>query len=109
VWVPEHPGYEGNEIADQLANKGAGTYFIAPEPFFGFNDSKYKRELVGWMHKRKSDLFDLLHENSLSRRFLDYLGKRTEMLLTLTKSELKTVSGILTGHCGLNHHMHMHR
>jgi hypothetical protein len=28
------------------------------------------------------------------------------MLLTLSKSELKTVTGILTGHCGLNHHMH---
>jgi hypothetical protein len=58
------------------------------------------------MDKRKSDHFDLLPENSLSRRFLDYSGKRTEMLLTLTKSELKTVTGILTGHCGLNHHMH---
>jgi hypothetical protein len=35
---------EGNEIADQLANKGAETYFYGPEPFFGFNGSKYKRE-----------------------------------------------------------------
>jgi hypothetical protein len=58
------------------------------------------------MDKRKSDHFDLLPENTLSRRFLDYSGKRTEMLLTLTKSELKTVTGILTGHCGPNHHMH---
>jgi hypothetical protein len=52
-------------------------------------------------NKSKSDHFNLLPENSLSS-FLDYSGKRTDMLQTLTKSELKTV----TRHCGLNHHMH---
>jgi hypothetical protein len=46
------------------------------------------------MNKRKSDdHFDLLPENSVSSQFLGYSGKRTEMLLTLTKSELKTVTG----------------
>jgi hypothetical protein len=61
----------GNEIADQLANKGAETYFIGLEPFF-------------------EPLFNV--QSSLSRQFLDDSGKRAEMLLTLTKSELKTVT-----------------
>jgi hypothetical protein len=62
------------------------------------NGSKYKRELAGWMDKRKRDNFDLLPENSLFRWFLDYSWKSSKILLTLTKSELKTVNGMLTGH-----------
>jgi hypothetical protein len=55
VWVPRHIGIEENEIADQLANKSAETYLISPEPFFGFNDSKYKREQAEEINKRKND------------------------------------------------------
>jgi len=54
-----------------------------------------------WMEERKRDHFDLLPQDSLSRQFLEFSGKKTEMLQILTKTEKETVTGIPTGFCGL--------
>ena len=33
IWVPGHQGIKGNEIADELARKGASSALMGPEPF----------------------------------------------------------------------------
>ena len=93
-----HIGVEGNEMADQLANKGADTRFIGPEPCFCYNSNKHKRTLSEWIEHKKRIHFDNLPPNSLARKFLSYSSKRTELVLKLT--DIKTLTGILTGHCG---------
>jgi ribonuclease HI len=45
MWVPGHTGVEGNEEADQLANKGSETHLVGPEPFFRYSNMKYKTDL----------------------------------------------------------------
>jgi hypothetical protein len=67
MWVPGHTGVEGNEEADQLANKGSETHFTGPEPFFGYSSMKYKTDLNEWIEQRKMEHFsDLPVIHSLS-------------------------------------------
>jgi ribonuclease HI len=57
MWVPGHTGVDGNEEADQLANKRSETFFIEPEPFFRYSSMKYKTDLNEWIKQRKKDHF----------------------------------------------------
>jgi ribonuclease HI len=41
--VSGHTDIARNKIADQLASKGSEARFIGLEPFFGFNNAKYKK------------------------------------------------------------------
>jgi hypothetical protein len=101
MWVPGHTGADENEDAVQLANKGSETHFIGPEPFFGYSIMKYKTDLNELIEQRKKDHFNDLPSGSLAKCFLSYSYKRTEPILNLPKLDIKTFTGILTGHCGL--------
>jgi len=42
-WVPGHNNFPGNELADNLARKGAENPLIGPEPFCGVGLTKVTR------------------------------------------------------------------
>jgi RNase H len=66
MWVPGHTGVEGNEEADQLANKGSESHFIGHKPFFGYSSIKYKTDLNEWIEQRKMEHFSDLPSDSLA-------------------------------------------
>ena len=105
IWVPGHQGIEGNEIADELAKTGASSPYLGSEPHFGLSKCNIKEFLNKWVTIEKTNHFRSLPISSTARHFLRYDEKRTKQFLSLSKSELRTITGLLTGHCRLNGHM----
>lgn len=105
MWVPGHEGIVGNEAADELAKKGAETMFIGPEPVLGYGLNHQKNEINIWEERVKRDHFNSLPLDSKSRLTIEYNKKRSKEILSLRKSELRLLTGILTGHCGLKSHL----
>jgi hypothetical protein len=79
--------------AGQLANKGSETNIIGPQPFFGYSSMKYKTDLNELSEQRNKDHTSDLPSDSHAKRFLSYSNKRTEQILNLTKTEIKTLTG----------------
>lgn len=107
VWIPGHSGMEGNETADSLAREGAGSSFIGPEPALGIASSTAKASILAWAESKTLQHWQNLPGLVHSKAFIaGPLKSRSKKLLELNRTSLKTLIGLYTGHCRLNHHMH---
>lgn len=105
MWVPGHEGISGNEIADELARAGAEQPFIGPEPFCGTSRSHLMEELREWENDVKNNYWNNIPGIRQGKRFLAFSKKKAKEVLTLSKTELRTLTGLFTGHCPLRYHL----
>lgn len=105
MWAPGHAGIHGNETADALAREGSARSFIGPEPFGAFPRSHQAKEIQKWEEKRKKAHWRTTQGLRQSKIFLNHSNSYTEKVLDLSKTELKTITGALTGHCPVRYHL----
>lgn len=106
LWIPGHKGFEGNEMADSLAKKGASEKFMGPEPVVAVALNTAKTVNGNWVNERMilrwSETEGLAH----SKKFILGTSKtKTNQLLQLNRQQLRIIIGLYTGHCGLKEHL----
>ena len=100
-WIPAHCGYEGNELADQIAKRGSK------------NDSATMVQLpiprcvcyAALRRKTKENWVDSFRQNPPKIFKIFWRDKFEKELALMNKRDLRVATQILTGHAALNHHL----
>ncbi|XP_062715575.1 uncharacterized protein LOC134291616 [Aedes albopictus] len=106
-WVPGHHGIDGNEKADELARMGSSKPLLEPEPFCGTSPCSIKMELRNWEKVMMITNWNNTQGARQSKKFITPNISVTQKLLALSKKDLCTYTGLITGHCLVKYHLRL--
>lgn len=100
-WIPSHQGYEGNEMADELAKRGTELETVTDNIVLGAASSiKSQFEKVIQEETRKR--WESISTCRTTKILWPSLNKgKSKIILSLNKCKLSKITGILTGHCAV--------
>lgn len=101
-WVPGHTGIDGNEKADELARNGSSTLYFGPEPALGVPKTIIRGQVREWVKNKHKEYWGNVPGQRHGRPLIREPSKRrAEELIKLHRSQLRIITGLLTGHCAL--------
>ena len=106
IWVPGHVGIAGIGVADQQAKRGASAPFTGPESVLGVGETLTRNRIKAEESSLKLQYFQSIPGCRQAKKMLgNYNNKRTQQLLNMNRSQMRILTGFLTGHCKLNAHL----
>jgi len=108
IWVSEHAGIRGNEIADGLARGGTALRFLGLEPALGVSRRDLQMRLGCWLvNQHGAEWRGLGDTQRQAHEFTSghSLGTRAQFM-TFNRTQSRAVIGLLTGHNILRRHLH---
>ena len=88
-----------------MAREGGATPLTGPEQFCGFPASHQAMAIKDWEQKRKLMSWRTTKGQSQAKSLFSYSTSWTKKVLSLSKLELRKLTGALTGHCPVRYHL----
>jgi ribonuclease HI len=107
TWIPGHTGKEGNEAADMLAKKAAGTKIMGPWPTLPVSRRVVMEsvsEIIWKWFKENWEEEETCRQTKESTP-VPLRGARAREIVELPRKQLRIIVGLRTGHCPLNRHL----